>query len=274
MKQTMRNKWSDLHAKLSFAMCGVLMLTTAASCTDETESMGQASPLTMNITVDGNGSRAIIEDGALPNGGLVGVTIVDATGSTYNGTSYVNIKGTTSGTSLSLASEVMMTDTDATIYAYYPWASGVTETAVPLTSGDTDYLYATPITGVNSGNANATLSMSHALACLRLNINRGAYAGTGALTTLTVTSDALSSTGKLNARTGAVTATGTGVYETDLSRTISDATITEDIMVIPTETAADITISLLVDGNQYYVTAGNVTLTKGSICEYTVDIET
>ena len=62
--------------------CGLLLL--AVSCTDETESMGQAASLTMEIRVDGGESRAIIDDGALPEGSFVGVTVVDASGTTYN----------------------------------------------------------------------------------------------------------------------------------------------------------------------------------------------
>lgn len=264
------NKKKNLISNL-LLFCTLLL--TAVSCTEETENMGQPTSLTMNIMVKTDASRAVIENGTLPDGSLVGVTVVDAGGKTYDGTDYTNIKGTTSGTTLSLASEVMITDNAATVYAYYPWASGVSETAVPLAAGQTDYLYADPVTGVNNDNATGSLSMNHALACLRITIRRGGYTGTGALTTFSVSSDALSTAGTLNARTGAVTTTGSGTYETNLSQTIGDDAVVQDILVVPTGKTGDMTFTLLVDGNEYNVTASNVTLAKGGMYEYELEIE-
>lgn len=162
------NKKKNLISNL-LLFCTLLL--TVVSCTEETENMGQPTSLAMNIMVKTDASRAVIENGTLSNNSLVGVTVVDAGGKTYDGTEYTNIKGTTSGTALSMASEVMITDNAAPSMPITRGQAGWgNETAVPLAAGQTDYLYADPVTGVNNDNATGALSINHALACLRITI--------------------------------------------------------------------------------------------------------
>lgn len=77
------------------------------------------------------------------------------------------------------------------IYAYYPHtASASVPTAVPFTTGDTDWMWARPVTLTDSqlsgSSVETPLQFSHAMTCLRVRI-RCKYNGNVQLTSMTLT---------------------------------------------------------------------------------------
>ena len=102
----------------------------------------------------------------------------------------------------------------ADVYGYHPWSSSVNDiTAVPFTSGQSDWMWATPIKLSASDTdtddpIERKLAFSHAMTCLEINV-RTVYQGTVRLTSLTLNDLAdqprLIPSGTMNAVTGELT---------------------------------------------------------------------
>ena len=102
----------------------------------------------------------------------------------------------------------------ADVYAYYPWNSAVNDiTAIPFTSGQSDYMWANPIK-LSASDTNTDdpierkLAFSHAMTCLEINV-RTVYQGTVRLSSMTLTDKAeqprLIASGTMNATNGELT---------------------------------------------------------------------
>ena len=254
----------------------LFVMLTFTACTDNDNPTGTATPLRMAVMVNNTCSRAVIDSEGLTEESAIGLMMVDASGTTYETNNYRNIECTTTdGATWTPAQNLAVTGTTATLYAYHPYTPDVDMTAIPVTAGDTDWMYATKVSGITNDNADVTLLMNHALACLRIDIVKGAYSGDGVLTQLTITSDALSTEGFMNATTGAVTVSdsGTNTYTRTLSTTLTDEGLTVDIVVVPTGTTADLTFTVVVDEKEYYVTVEDVSLIAGDMYQYGLKLE-
>lgn len=254
-----------------------LLLATLvfSACTGNEGPTEEATPIRMTVKVDSSGSRAVIEDD-MPEESAIGLMMVDASGTTYETNTYKNIEcSTADGATWTPAQSLAVTSTAATLYAYHPYTPDIDMTAIPVAVGETDWMYATKVSGITNDNADVTFVMNHALTCLRINIVKGAYSGDGVLTQLAITSDALSTEGSMNATTGAVTVSdsGTNTYTRSLSSTLTDEGLTVDIVVVPTGTTADLTFTIVVDEKEYYVTIEDVSLVAGDMYQYGLTIE-
>lgn len=254
----------------------LFVMLTFTACTDIDNPTGTATPLRMAVMVNNTCSRAVIDSEGLPEESAIGLMMVDASGTTYETNNYRNIECTTTdGATWTPAQNLAVTGTTATLYAYHPYTPDVDMTAIPVAAGETDWMYATKVSGITNDNADVTLLMNHALACLRIDIVKGAYSGDGVLTQLAITSDALSTEGFMNAATGAVKVSdsGTNTYTRSLSTTLTDEGLTVDIVVVPTGTTADLTFTVVVDEKEYYVTVEDVSLIAGDMYQYGLELE-
>lgn len=214
----------------------------------------------------------------LASGAAIGVTVLNTSGGNYDGTSYSNIKFTSSGTDASQtwsgASTVKLSATEGYCYAYYPYNSSASSiTAIPVTAGGTDYMYATKAS-VNDKSKTASLTMKHALSAIRFALKKGTYGGTGKVTAVSVTSSALGSSGTLNATTGVVTAANKGTtVSQNASLTLSTTVQNVDVVMVPSGNAGSITLSLTIDGKVYSTEVSSTTIKQGSCytCTLTVD---
>jgi hypothetical protein len=102
----------------------------------------------------------------------------------------------------------------ADVYAYHPWSGSVTDIReIPFTSGQSDYMWATPVK-LSASDTDTdqpivrNLAFSHAMTCLEINI-RTIYQGTVRLTSMTLTDHAdqprLIASGTMNAVNGELT---------------------------------------------------------------------
>ena len=238
---------------------------------------GGNSTLSINVITEQIESKGLVTDTYLPSGSAIGVTVLNTSGTNYDGTAYSNIKFTSSGTGTSQtwsgASTVKLSATEGYCYAYYPYNSSASSiTAIPVTAGGTDYLYATK-QSVNDKSKTATLPMKHALAAIRFALKRGTYAGTGKVTAVSVASSALGSSGTLNATTGAVTAAnkGTAVSQS-ASLTLSTTAQNVDVVMVPSGSAGTITLTVTIDGKAYSTTVSSTTIAQGSCYTYTLTV--
>ena len=128
------------------------MLTTCAAftaCNNEESLPSQGNQLQISFGVNAPESRAIHKDATLPDNSPVGVKLdgyADYHNLVYTGTT-TGSKQTWSLTEGSVA----LTDVKGTLYAYWPYSQAIDMTAIPvdMTAADqTDWLYATPVTGI------------------------------------------------------------------------------------------------------------------------------
>ncbi len=244
----------------------------------ENQSGGGINTLSISVLADQSGTKGLIESGYLPDQSKIGVSVTNSTGGAYDGTTYHNIPYTASGTGAGQSwsgSTIPLSMNQGTCYAYYPYNAGVTDiAAVPVsTSGQDDYMYATSVT-VNAEAKNATLNMNHALSAVRFLLKRGSYAGTGLVSAVSVTSAGVGTSGQLNAKTGGLTGVfGKGsAIGVNTSITLSDVEQSADVIVVPTETAADLTLSVTVDGKAYSTVISSATIVQSKCHKYTLTV--
>ena len=234
------------------------------------------TPLQLNVTTAPvTDSRALISSACLPSGSQIGFSLTDESGSTYMGIAYNNVKATAVGSTVNqkyiLGTSVLLDNIDGTIQAYYPWEEDVDVKSIPIKSGDTDYMYSQPVTGVTSVNPQANLVMQHALAAVRVNLKRGMYAGTGLVKSISVAGNNIAGTGRLDATTGELS----GLADIGkpvpmvMSSTLNN-TITKDFILIPTNSEAPLTIVVNIDGVDYSVSTDAICLQQGIL--YSLDI--
>lgn len=261
------------NLKLCFFISFILIFT-ACSSTEESINMGM--PLRITTNVAGLTSRAAVELNSMLQGTSMGVYMVDKDGVSYDDVIYNNIQCTTNdGVVWSPVSEIIVTNIAASLYGYWPYYGGISDiTKIPISSGEIDYMYATPIKNITKDNPNVTFFLNHALACVRVNIIRGTYTGSGTISEFSMVSNGFSTNGFLNAITGEVTASvNQGVFTKVLSTIIGDEGHCFDVLVIPTNISSDIDFTLLIDNTEYYVTAENVHLQSGEMFEIELIIE-
>lgn len=130
----------------------------------------------------------------------------------------------------------------ADIYAYHPWKSYVDDiTAIPFTSGQEDWMWATPV-NLSSSDTNTDepivreLAFAHAMTCIEVNI-RCLYQGSVRFTSMTLTDEAdtprLIASGTMNAVNGELTC----------DAPVSSITITPNVSL--TYTAAGTTVFII-----------------------------
>ena len=188
----------------------------------------------------------------------IGLFLLDGSGNAY-GSNPTNVKYTFSSDKWTAASPLRIGNTEGTLVGYYPYSSTVTDVkAIPVASSinGTDYLFGS-IADLTSANAKTgTLTLSHALARLRITFKRDAsFVGTGTLSSLTIEGDGIAVSGTLNATSGEITATKSAFTVSDINASISTG-LTEDCLVVPaaaSNTPQAVTLKFTVDGKAYKV---------------------
>ena len=249
--------------------------TTFTACNSDESSLPTAgNQLQLSFGINAPESRAIFTETKLPDNSPVGVKLdgyADYANLVYTGS-------TTSGTqSWTSTTDVTLTDTKGTLYAYWPQNNAVSIDAidVDMTAADqTDWLYATPVTDVNEDKASVAVTMNHALANINVKVNKGTYLGAGNITNITLQADGIALGGTFNA---AQTTPGYTAFEDEGKPLSRDVSITAgaaatDIMVVPTGTSAAITFLLTIDGIQFTATSAAVQLAMGNSYQYTLNL--
>ena len=203
----------------------------------------------------------------------------DGTATDYDSYSPLYFTATGAGDSQTWTpnTDVVLTETKGTLYAYYPHDGNVDISAIPvdMTAADqTDWLYATPVADVNENKASIAVTLNHALANINVSLVKGSYVGTGNVTSISVQSDGIAPKGTFNA---AQATPGYTAFEDEgaaLERTVTNTLggTATDIMVIPTGSSATITFNVTVDGTVFTATSAAVELEKGSSYKYTLTL--
>ena len=287
---------SAMNMNKRFFNLGLLIAGLASSsCENELQEemvtgLMEKTPLSIQVAagqVEDASTKALVEGNSLPVGSEIGLRVVQAGKSTYDGTTYENGKSSFDGTKWNVASDVLLSATPGTVYAYYPHNSSLANpeaiamTASTAPGGGTDYMYATT-NSVSQKAPTAALTMKHALTAVKVSIQKGTYQGAGKVTALTWTSDGAGTGGSLNAKTGAVSSvTGTGTafnagLTAESSYTITTTAKDYTFMAVPAGTSKALSFSVTLDGQTFTVNSAAVTLGQGKLHQYilTMDAKT
>ena len=260
------------------AILSLALITSATSCSNEADEVNNsgAARLAINVALNQPASRAIITGNAMPSGSQIGIQL---TGDGYD--AYNNIKFTATGSQWAPVSDVLLTKNKGTLYAYYPYAESTDLSAIAVeTESQTDYLYATSVANINENNAEADLTMNHALANIKLQfINNNYGAGAGNVSNITVSGDGFATTATFNAAQATPEYVANSFAPTTGASITTDATVTLghenaiDLLVIPNGQNKKLTITAEIDGQQYTATTGSdITLQKGKSYLYKLSL--
>lgn len=267
--------------KKTIILSAVLSASLCSCNSNVLDTVDEMTSLKVNIIND-FATKALIEDNHLAPGSEVGVTILKADNSHYDGKAeYRNVRFTNSGGSGSQVwtpeTDILLSSTKGTLYAYYPYSASVTDiTKVPVSatsSVQTDYLYATPVGDLNNKKATADVALKHALAAVRLSLTRGSYSGTGQVTAVSVNGDAIASGATLDSMTGILsdfTGTGTRISPSFEPFIVSSSPVIKDFIIIPTGAEKPFTIKIDIDGVSIEAQTPAADLEEGVISELSV----
>lgn len=269
--------------KTIFLAAALAFMASACSQPDEAPVQAEVlGKLKVNVKTSA-ATKALVETGNLANGSELGISMLETDGSDYDGfANYKNVKLTASQSGSvqvwTPASDVFLSTTEGTLYAYYPYSASVTDiNAVPVeTDTQTDYMYGTPVPGLSNRNPAADVVMNHALAAVRFNIIRGSFFGAGEVTDLAVSNPAFANAATLNSITGELS--GFSGQNEKISPVFDPFTLSaegevKDIIIIPTGDEDVMTISMTIDGTKLEAQAPAMDYAEGTITEFTLTIK-
>ena len=272
-------KKQRLNKSILSLLFSTMLAITGCSNEESIPQTEQRTKLNISVGVKQSEARGVIKGSTLPDGSKIGVRLVGA-GDATDYQSYEHVCYTASGTgdaqTWSTVNDIVLNETDGTLYAYYPYTEGIDMTAIPvdMTAADQiDWMYATPITGVDETNPNVEIEQNHALANISITLDKGSYAGEGNVSSIRVQSQGFATGGTFNAAqaTPAFTEfTGTGEA---ITRTLTEVKLGDeatDMMVIPTGKESEVNIYVTVDGVEYLSTTSTKELKAGKIYDYTL----
>ena len=250
---------------------GILM-----SCTQEDIKEFKTKELDVKIT-NAVITKDIINENTLPSNSEIGLFVTDDSGLTYDGSILRNIKYTATGEGdaqkWNAASDVLLSATVANVNSYYPYDESVTDiTSIPIevtSEVQKDWMWGTPVSGMDNKNYSATINMNHALAAVKLNIKKENYFGAGKVTSVSFNSNGAGTSAIMNATTGALAdIKGAGyTFESTKEFTIGNEATSVSFIAVPIGIAAPLIINFEIDGKLMSVQTPDVTLLPGNIYE-------
>lgn len=256
-----------------------IAVTTLVSC-DRIEMLDNKDGV-LNISVRNSvNTKTVVEGTTLPSGSEIGLFIADQNGVAYDGNYLANVKYTATGEGDSqnwnAVNEVMLSATVANVNSYYPYDESVTDiTSIPIEATSDvqkDWMWGTPVSGLDNKNPNAIITMNHALAVVRLNLVKGSFVGTGKVTSVSFNSNGAATSAILNAKNGMLKDKRghNTLFNYNEEFTLSNEGNIIDFIVVPGSSNAVINMSVIVNGEEMKATTSEVTLEAGKLYEYTV----
>lgn len=161
---------------------GALLLTLGAigvaSCSQEEDNaVMQEKGNLLKIRTTVADTRGVITGTTFQKGDEIGICVTTVDGHDYTGNSQ-NIRATYTGSDWQLERDVVLTDDEAIVYAYYPYNANVTDSIDiylnPTTTPEQmDYLQGS-CQGVSINNTTANIQFNHVLTRITLAVTKGA----------------------------------------------------------------------------------------------------
>nr|WP_288214968.1 fimbrillin family protein [uncultured Butyricimonas sp.] len=258
------------------------------SCNKENNEEITPSKSLLSVTTDLN---EMVSRAAMPANTQMGLFVTSGSlGSVYDNTSSNNnVKAVLSGSGWTLTPAVYLSANNATLYAYTPYSSSVTNgTSIPVAvgTGKADYCYGKSSGTINAKTPSATIDMNHALTKVRFKLSKTAtYTGIGKLTEIAIngsTNNTVCASGTLNVSTGVLTPTvssshvitqtnASGLYTITTSAPTDAATL--DMALIPANfQEKEINVAFTIDGKIFNFSVPAGSWESGKINTYTLSL--
>ena len=264
--------------------CAVIPATACDSLKEKSPDINAKTALKISSVASGiSDTRSVIEENTLADGAEIGISISSPNGSSYDGMSYENIRFSAegSGTSQSWHSgtDVMLSANKAVMYAYYPYSADVKDISSIEVHADsenqTDYMFATAVKDLNNANPSAAISLNHAMAAVRLSVERGTYSGKGLVSSAYIKGRGAALRAVLDASRGTLSSiSGEDMVISPKieSFTISETAETIDIIAIPNGQLSPVEIGISIDGTELTTVTEPVLLKQGTISSFKVSV--
>ena len=262
-------------------------LFTAAACSplEETHpgSGSREAELSVSVAAEGQQVKGMITDSMLPDGSELCIGLFNPDGSNYMGKNYGHLyyvaENGQGGQIWKTNGTVVLGESEAVLYAYYPYDSngGGDIRNIPVKANNfyqDDFMYAVPCTGLDADNRHANITMKHALAAVRLTTRRGTYDGTGSIRSIGVGGTAGGTSGYMDVTQGRFTKVTTGgtIYPTT-SFQLSDGPNIQHVMLIPSGSTGNLTVTMTIDDTIYNMTVPDVLLEAGKITQLEISVD-
>lgn len=255
-----------------------------ASCNqiETPENEYQAMSLGINVKAAVE-TKGLLTDYYLPAGSSIGVFVTDKSGVTYDGQTLANVKYTGAGEKSSQTwtteSNIMLSNNQANLAAYYPYSEDVTDVkAIPVKATSdiqTDYMWATPVSGLYNKKTDAIIYMNHALAAVRLIVKQGNGQGSVEVTSVAFSSDGAATEALLDATKGTLSSINGQGTQFVVNETFVPSSTEKsfDFITVPAGVSAPIIVELTVNGSKMTALGKSVLLEAGNIYEYTISVD-
>lgn len=213
--------------------------------------------------------------------GDFGIILEDSSGdNAYDGISYNNVKFTANEDgSCSSEREVRLSTTEGHLYSYYPYSEQITDLRnipIDITSDATvDYLYGTPVAGIDNINNAIGITMNHALAAINISLARGRYSGPGVISRISIRSEGIAGKAVLDATTGILSGFSDISAEIGINadqKNLSYEALDNQFIIIPTGDMRPIDIEVVIDGVEFLATTTPAELKAGTITGFAVTV--
>ena len=248
-----------------------------ASCNHEDDMPDKDAVVSLGVNVsleEMYSGRSIVKGEYLASGDRIGISVVaDESGGNYDGltSGYINVAYRATGNGASqvwnpadASKQIMLSGTEGRAIAYYPYTADITDyTAIPVDIADQhDWMYSGEVGPLHNLAPDAGFVMRHALTAVNVNVMRDeSYTGAGLVSTLTVESEGLATTGTFSAVDGVFSTvdgvnTSVSVMAAPFTLDGTNLTSKENLyMFVPaSDETKDFTVTATVDGNPYKVT--------------------
>lgn len=252
-------------------------MATIVACNSLPEQLPGSERATLSIKVEAQ-TKALITESVLPDASEIGVFFSEPDKTSYDESTYENIKFTAAGANAAQTwtpeTDILLSGTKGTLYGYYPYSAEVSDiSAIPVdVTTQIDYMWATPVENLSNETPAATLQMQHALTAVRFNIKNKNYSGTGNIKAVTMKSASLASNATLDATDGAlsnVTGANTAIVSDFEPFMISTDGTKVDIIAVPVlSSVGAVNIELTIDDQVFVTTVADQEFTSGEITEY------
>lgn len=246
------------------------------------ENVGETGQATLRIAVSSQPmAKSRVQGSALPEGASIGVFLRNDDGGRYDYLGLHNALYTSQGaggdrTWMAEEGDLRLTETVGTSYAYFPWKSTVTDNPViPITNDGTDWMYATPVSGLSYSQPFARFELQHAMAVVRVKVVKGGYTGAGIETTVRIASGTLATKVNMDIVHGTVTdieGNGEGIVAYNIG-TLSEDPLVAELWGIPTGATYAISIWVVVDGNRFSAVTPELTPVAGTVYSFTITLD-
>lgn len=276
--------------KTIYFLLVVIGAIICTSCNKENGEEITPSKSLLSVTTDLN---EMVSRAAMPASTQMGLFVSSGNlGSVYDNTSSNNnVKATLSGSGWTLTPAVYLSANNATLYAYTPYSSSVTNgtnVSVAVGTGKADYCYGKSSGTINAKTPSATINMNHALTKVRFKLSKTAtYTGIGKLTEIAIngsTNNTVCASGTLNVSTGVITATvssshvitqtnASGLYTITTSAPTDASAATLDMALIPANfQEKEINVAFTIDGKIFNFSVPAGSWESGKINTYTLSL--